>query len=432
MNKPVYPFREIGIGHYPMGNTPVSPEDSKRLPSLMNLNQAAASSKLAYVHIPFCDSICPFCPYPKAFNEQGARQEYLTALFRELEMYGETPQIRNCSVEALYIGGGTPSVLDEEEITALFEQLQATLPLHSVEEITFEGNPASFTAAKLKLLQALGVNRISLGVQTFNDELGRRLGLLQTGEDSLRSIQDSRAAGITNVSLDLMYNLPGQTMEEWLADLAKIVELDIGHVTLFPLKIIPGFGLAKRIASGELPACGGLELEQQMYVEACRYLESQGYAVESTYDFVRPGGHHVYSRKHFDDYLDLLSVGLGAFGDVGGYAYQNVKLLPEYVKKITSGDLPIALGYEVKAEDLPNQFLAMGLRRTAIDRQQFRRKFGVFPEEHFPELFDKFVKEGLVEIREDTIALTRFHGLFWGNNVCKEFCEEQIKMAFPK
>ncbi|MFD1909271.1 hypothetical protein ACFSQ7_43010 [Paenibacillus rhizoplanae] len=86
----------------------------------------------------------------------------------------------------------------------------------------------------------------------------------------------------------------------------------------------------------------------------------------------------------------------------------------------------------MKAEDLPNQFLAMGLRRTAIDRQQFRRKFGVFPEEHFPELFDKFVKEGLVEIREDTIALTRFHGLFWGNNVCKEFCEEQIKMAFSK
>ncbi|MFD1909272.1 coproporphyrinogen-III oxidase family protein [Paenibacillus rhizoplanae] len=333
MNKPVYPFREIGIGHYPMGNTPVSPEDSKRLPSLMNLNQTAASSKLVYVHIPFCDSICPFCPYPKAFNEQGARKDYLAALFRELEMYGMTPQIRNCSVEALYIGGGTPSVLDEEEITALFEQLQATLPMHNIEEITFEGNPASFTAAKLKLLQALGVNRISLGVQTFNDELGRRLGLLQTGEDSLRSIQDSREAGIANVSLDLMYNLPGQTMEEWLEDLAKVVELEIGHVTLFPLKIIPGFGLAKRIASGELPACGGLELEQQMYIEACRYLESQGYSVESTYDFVRPGGHHVYSRKHFDDYLDLLSVGLGAFGDVGGYAYQNVKLLPEYVKK---------------------------------------------------------------------------------------------------
>ncbi|WP_340021729.1 radical SAM family heme chaperone HemW [Paenibacillus sp. FSL K6-1096] len=432
MNKPLYPFREIGIGHYPMGNTPVTPEDSQRLPSLMNLDRTAASPKLAYVHIPFCDSICPFCPYPKAFNEQEARQEYLAALFRELEMYGNTPQIRNSTVEALYIGGGTPSVLEEEEITALFEQLQATLPMQHIEEITFEGNPASFTASKLKLLHALGVNRISLGVQTFNDVLGRRLGLLQTAEDSLRSIQESREAGIANVSLDLMYNLPGQTMEEWLEDLAKVAELGIGHVTLFPLKIIPGFGLAKRISSGELPACGDIGLEQQMYVEACHYLESQGYAVESTYDFVLPGGHHVYSRKHFDDHLDLLSVGLGAFGDVGGYAYQNVKLLPEYVKKITSGTLPIALGYEVKADDLPNQFLAMGLRRTAIDRQKFRHKFGNFPEELFPDLFAKFVMEGLVEIREDTIALTRFEGLFWGNNVCKEFCEEHIKLAFPK
>lgn len=109
-----------------------------------------------------------------------------------------------------------------------------------------------------------------------------------------------------------------------------------------------------------------------------------------------------------------------------------MKLLPEYVKKITSGTLPIALGYEVKADDLPNQFLAMGLRRTAIDRQKFRHKFGNFPEELFPDLFAKFVMEGLVEIREDTIALTRFEGLFWGNNVCKEFCEEHIKLAFPK
>lgn len=432
MIKPSYPFREIGIGHYPMGNLPVSSEESKRLPLIMNLNHAAASSKLVYVHIPFCDSICPFCPYPKAFNEPGARGQYLTALFQEMELYGSTPHIRNCSVEALYIGGGTPSVLNEKEIRALFERLNTTLDMKKVEEITFEGNPASFTSDKLKLLHSLGVNRISLGVQTFKDHLGGYLGLLQTCEDSLRTIKQAREAGISNVSLDLMYNLPGQSMGEWLEDLEKVAELQIGHVTLFPLKVIPGFGLATRIASGELPACGDLELEQQMYYEACRYLESRGYAVESTYDFAKPGAHHIYSRKHFDDHLDLLSLGLGAFGEVGGYAYQNVKQIPEYVKKITSGELPVSLGYQVKSEDLPNQFLAMGLRRTSVDRKQFKRKFGAYPEVMFPELFEKFIKDGLVEISENRIALTRFDGLFWGNNVCKEFCEEHIKIAFPK
>lgn len=427
-----YRFREIGVGHYPMGTVELTASDRARLPETMGLRDPKPLGKLVYVHIPFCQSICPFCPYPKAYNQPELRGEYLKSLYAEMELYGRQPHIAASPVEAVYFGGGTPTVLSEEEITGLFAALHRFLPLDQVEEITFEGNPASFDAAKAKLLHSLGVNRISLGVQTFDDCLATAIGLIHNREQSLAALAAVRDAGIPNLSIDLMYNLPGQTPEGFRRDLTEAVELGVDHLTLFPLKVIPGFGLFKRIQSGELPPCGGIEEEQELYRIALEVLEQAGYGVETTYDWAKPGMHHVYSRKHFGERKELLALGMGVFGEVHGYAYQNVKSIPEYNRLLAEGVLPVEKGYAVQEEDRPNQYLAMGLRQTRIDRGDFKRAFGRYPEELFSERFDRYQAQGLVTISQTEISLKRDLGLFWGNNVCKDFCEESFKAAFPK
>ena len=428
MNNP-YAFREIGIGHYPLGIYDVG---DKRVEDLMKLGEENLKGKLLYVHIPFCQSICPFCPYPKAIHNEGVKYNYLTALMREIDLYAQQPHIAVNNIEAIYFGGGTPSILTESEIEALFKKLKDALNIETVEEITFEGNPASFTREKVKLLKSLGVNRISLGVQTFNDALGERLGLIQKEKNSVDAIEWCKKEGIDNISIDLMYNLPGQTVEEWVEDIEKVAAYGIHHVSLFPLKVIPVFKLFKLIQAGEVSPCGNMEFEEELFETAATMFEDEGYKPESTYDFVLPGKEHIYSRKHFKGFMDILALGMGAFGEINGCVYQNATSITEYMGKVSSSQLPVVKWYQVTEKDLPNRYLAMGFRLLEVDRLDFFNKFGVDPEIKFKEIFEKLYSNGLLEAVGQKIRLTKRKGVFWGNNICKEFCIEIFRNAFPK
>lgn len=429
MSNSPYIFREIGIGHYPFG---IYDLDKHKVQDIMKLKDESKKGKLLYLHIPFCESICPFCPYPKTINSEESRNAYLDALCREIELYSKEPQIRCNSIEAIYFGGGTPSVLTEREIETLFNRIKDYFDLKHVEEITFEGNPASFTRSKTRLLKSLGVNRVSLGVQTFDDKLGDSIGLIQSEKHSVEAIEWCKEAGIENISIDMMYNLPAQTKKGWETDLSKIGEYGVNHVSLFPLKVIPGFTLFKHIQSNQIPACGSIEFEKELFSMGWDILESYGYHIESTYDFAQPGKQHIYSRKHFWQHKDLLAVGMGVFGEINRCIYQNVGSVSEYVKKLGQNEFPIARWYTAQEKDLPYQYLAMGFRLLCVDRNEFKEKFGEYPEEKFKDIFEKLCTLGLVEIQGGNAVLTKKDGVFWGNNVCKEFCEDIFKKVFPK
>lgn len=428
MNNP-YAFREIGIGHYPLGIYNVG---DKRVEDLMKLGNENLKSKLLYIHIPFCQSICPFCPYPKAIHNEGTKDSYLAALMKEINLYSQQPHIAVNNIEAIYFGGGTPSTLTEGEIEALFKKLKSMLNIKTVEEITFEGNPASFTREKIKLLKSLGVNRISLGVQTFNDVLSERLGLIQKEKNSVNAIEWCRKEGIDNISIDLMYNLPGQTVENWAEDIEKVAMYGIHHVSLFSLKIIPGFKLFKLIQDGKVCPCGSLEFEEELFKTAGTMLENEGYKPESTYDFVLPGKEHLYSRKHFRSFMDILALGMGSFGEINDCVYQNAMTITEYIEKVSSNQLPVVKWYQVTERDLQNRYLAMGFRLLEVDRLDFVQKFGIDPEAKFKEIFEKLYSNKLLEAVGQKIRLTKRKGVFWGNNICKEFCTDTFRNAFPK
>jgi putative oxygen-independent coproporphyrinogen III oxidase len=428
MKKMEYDYRKIGISHYPW---PINPIESVQVAQCMNLHEDGKTKKLLYIHIPFCDSICLFCPYPKSINNETVRKNYLVALAKEIELYSQFPHIKSTSIDAVYFGGGTPSVLTLEEIRFLFETIRKNLNMDSVKEITFEGNPASFTKEKIRTLADFGVNRISLGVQTFHSDLSKNLGMAHTNKDSYQAIKWAKEEGISSVSIDLMYNLPGQTISTWEKDIQIAVDLKVDHITLYPLKVLPKLGLYKKISSGELPTCGDIHQEIDFYLRGSNLLESHGYNFESTYDFCRSGKSHYYSIMHFKERMELLAFGNGAFGQVNGFVYSNMTNVHEYIAALAINKFPVENGYTVAKGDLPSQFMSMGLRLLEIDRRAFFDQFGEYPESLFTDTINKLLSNNLIEITKEKIRLTKTDGYVWGNNICKEFCEQPFKDLLP-
>ncbi|MCU0289656.1 MAG: radical SAM protein, partial [Acidobacteria bacterium] len=294
----------------------------------------------------------------------------------------------------------------------------------------FEANPASVTLEKLRVLNDVGVNRISLGVQTFNPQYARNIGLLQTPWDSLQAIENTYKVGIPSVSVDLMYNLPGQTADEWEADVELVQELGVGHVTLYPLRIMPNLGLAKKIQDKVLSPCGALKQEIDFFVRACKILETAGYRLETTYDLAFPGHSHYYARKHFIEHLDLAALGIGAFGEINGYIYRNVSNINDYIKILKSKEFPVQKGYQVKNSDLPGKVMAMGLRFLEVNVQEFQERFQEYPQDIFAKELENLDAWGLVNITKKKIALTRMNGIIWGNNAALEFCDKFFRDSY--
>ncbi|MCU0286438.1 MAG: radical SAM family heme chaperone HemW [Acidobacteria bacterium] len=423
-----YQRRRVGIGHYPWA---IHDIDHKEMAKLTRLDQDINRSRLLYIHIPFCDQICSFCPYPKVFNEHSIRENYLVALATELELYGSHFNYAHNPVEAVYIGGGTPSSLTVTEIGFIFERIRQFFNLEHVKEITFEANPASLSLEKLKLLNDLGVNRLSIGVQTFNSQYARDIGLLQSPLDSRQAVENTYKVGISKLSIDLMYNLPGQTPAGWEADVELTRELGIGHVTLYPLKIIPMLGLAKRIQEKVIPQCGDLSQEIDFFLRACQILESSGYNLETTYDLALPGQSHHYAREHFVEHLDLTATGLGAFGEINGYTYSNTNNIHNYIKLLKENEFPVQKGYQVQPGELPGKVMSMGLRFLEVSTAEFRERFQKYPQDIFSAEIENLTSRGLLEVQGDKIALTRMDGVTWGNNAALEFCDKFFRDNYP-
>lgn len=424
-----YTFREIGVGHYPLA---IHDANDKEIVKIIDSSENNKQNKLLYIHIPFCESLCPFCPYPKQINNDSTRKRYLDSIMNEINIYAQHSNIINKPIEAIYIGGGTPSILQEDEIKILFYELRKKFDLSKVEEITFEGNPHSFTKEKIILLKSLGVNRISIGVQTFDDKMAQRIGLIQREDRSVQIIEWCHELGIENISIDLMYNLPGQTIKDWNCDIRKAIDLNVDHISLFPLKVIPGFNMFNKIKNKEIPPCGDMEFEKKLYISAYDMLENYGYKINSTYDFAKDGKEHIYCRKHFKESYDLLALGMGAFGEVNGCIYQNESNIQKYCDKVSSNKLPISKWYKLEDEDLPNKYMAMHFRLLSVDRKDFYKNFAQYPEEKFESMLDELISKNLVENIGDKFVLTRNSGLFWGNNVSKEFFDKKFKNLYSK
>ena len=373
-----------------------------------------------YVHVPYCRHVCPYCD----FNVQAAREaperDYTAALVAELEAHAAGGDFAGRVAKTVYVGGGTPSLFSPAAIAALLDAVARRFQLQADAEITLEANPGTIDVARLAGYRAAGVNRLSIGAQSFAPHHLRTLGRDHAPADTVVAVESSHAAGIDNVSLDLIYAVPGETLAEWEADLHAAIALATAHVSAYALTYEAGTPFhAWRAAHRLVPVPD--DDEADMAERTVAMLGSAGYDRYEISSFARPG----YTSRHNTAYWtasDYLGLGAGAhsFSQTPrpGRHWMNEKIPARYMA--TARNDPIATEDPLTEPQARAEFCFCGLRQTAgIDLDAFRRRFGVPLEHAFPHVAG-LTADNLIERATGRLRLTP-RGLRYADSVAATF-----------
>ncbi|MFC5630448.1 MULTISPECIES: radical SAM family heme chaperone HemW [Streptococcus] len=370
----------------------------------------------AYVHIPFCTQICYYCDFSKVFIKNQPVDAYLQALIREIEL-ADTGKLRT-----LYIGGGTPTAITAEQLDYLLTHLEKILDLSQVEEYTIEANPGDLSPEKIAVLQKSRVNRVSLGVQTFNDKHLKRIGRSHNEAQIYDNIAALKQAGFDNISIDLIYALPGQTMEDVRENVAKALALDIPHLSLYSLILEHHTVFMNKMRRGKLNLPTE-DLEAEMFDYIIAELEKNGFEHYEISNFTKPTMESRHNLMYWDN-DEYYGFGAGASGYVDGVRYRNRGPIQHYLKAITEeGHARLSEEFLTKREMMEEEFF-LGLRKkSGVSIARFEKKF----QENFDGLYGEAVKElladGLVQITDGRLRMTK-KGLFLGDTVAEKFILE--------
>ncbi|ESV53844.1 coproporphyrinogen III oxidase [Streptococcus agalactiae LMG 14747] len=367
----------------------------------------------AYVHIPFCTQICYYCDFSKVFIKNQPVDDYLQALIREFNYY----DIRN--LKTLYIGGGTPTAISAEQLNYLLTHLQKNLNLNMLEEFTIEANPGDLTPEKIEVLKWSAVNRVSLGVQTFFDKQLKQIGRSHNEAQIYESIDALKAAGLTNISIDLIYALPNQTMEQVEENVRKALALDIPHLSLYSLILEDHTVFMNKQRRGRLHLPNE-DIEADMFTYIITELEKNGFEHYEISNFTKPGFESRHNLMYWDN-VEYYGVGAGASGYLNGIRYRNRGPIQHYLKAIAAeGHSRLGEDMLTKDEMMEEEFF-LGLRKKAgVSISRFEAKFGVSFEERYGAIVAELVADGLLIHEGDIIRMTR-KGLFLGDTVAEKF-----------
>lgn len=367
-----------------------------------------------YVHSPFCVSKCNYCDfisYPLAGREDELAA-YGGLLLLEAQLWGERAALGPW--QSVYLGGGTPSLLPVKDISALLTYLNA-----AGAEITLEANPDSVDAAKLTAWREAGINRLSLGAQSFDDTLLKAMGRPHTAAQINTAVRLARAAGFANISVDLIYGLPGQTLKAWQQDIEQALALGVEHISLY------GLGLSADSLWGREAAAGRLSLPDDdtnadMLEAAISRLPQAGYAHYEIANFAREGYHSRHNCAYWqrDNYLGL---GVAAASCAAEKRWFNERDLAAYAATLEESRLPMIEEERLSIEEVLGEALFLGMRLTAgIDLDAFAARYGTRAEHYYKKPLAKLHKAGLVEIADNRLRLTQ-RGIMLGNEVFMQF-----------
>ncbi len=359
-----------------------------------------------YIHIPFCVRKCLYCDFTSVPYDEEQADDYVEALCKELAL--KKHQAGN--LKTLYIGGGTPSLMSDKFFEILFSCLTANFRFASHPEITVEANPGTLSKAKLGILVSLGINRISFGIQSFQDNELKALGRIHTSREAMTALEIARKTGLTNISLDLMYGIPGQTIATWRDTLKNAVELAPSHISAYELTPEKGTPLFCMLEEEriELP---GEEIVLGMYDDAIAYLAENDYGHYEISNFARPG----FRCRHNQNYWDrgeYLAAGAGAHSFIAGVRTRNTGNIPVYIERLRAGTLPLEESLAISAPEALREQLFLGLRKT--DGIPLA---GMEPTRvNITEAAAELIEEGYLEIAGGNLRLTR-KGLVLSNTV---------------
>ncbi|WP_261070322.1 radical SAM family heme chaperone HemW [Streptococcus mitis] len=369
----------------------------------------------AYVHIPFCTQICYYCDFSKVFIKNQPVDSYLEHLLEEFRSY-DIQKLRT-----LYIGGGTPTALSAPQLEVLLDGLTKNLDLSALEELTIEANPGDLDADKIAVLKNSAVNRVSLGVQTFDDKMLKKIGRSHLEKDIYENIDRLKLAGFDNISIDLIYALPGQTMEQVKENVAKAIGLDIPHMSLYSLILENHTVFMNRMRRGKLPLPKE-ELEAEMFEYIIAELERAGFEHYEISNFSKSGFESRHNLMYWDN-AEYYGIGAGASGYVNGVRYKNHGPIRHYLSAVEEGNARITEEHLSQKEQMEEEMF-LGLRKkSGVSMARFEEKFGRSFDGLYGEIVRDLVQQGLMQIEGDRVRMTK-RGLFLGDTVAERFILE--------
>lgn len=385
------------------------------------------SSLGLYLHIPFCAAICSYCNFNRGLLDEPLKARYVEALAREIERQAAWVQERRGDrrADTIYFGGGTPSLLSADEVARLVRACRNAFDVSPTAEVTLEANPESVTHDRVSGFRSAGVNRLSIGVQSFRDQELVKLGRLHDAARAREAYHTARSAGFDNISLDVMMWLPQQTVTDWQESVAELADLAPDHASLYMLELYPNAPLREEMARAGWSLSPDDE-GADMYEWAMEALEAAGYEHYEISNVARPGKRARHNLKYWTD-GEWLGLGCGAHSTFDGARWKNVSSTDDYVRRIAADRDLIVERRVLSARERLEEALFMGLRlREGIQLSQCQDRYGVDVWKEYGAQLAEHVEAGLVVHGEDRLRLTR-PGMLLSQEVFSVFIDTAVR-----
>ncbi len=386
-----------------------------------------------YLHIPFCRKRCKFC-YFRVYTDKNARdvETYLDALVKEVELYRRLPAVGGRALQFVYFGGGTPSFLSAAQLRGLFERVQAILPWSTADEVTFECEPGTLQQHKLETLKELGVTRLSLGIENFDDKILEANGRAHLSAEIYRAYDWARTLHFPQINIDLIAGMVGETWDNWRECVRKTIALAADSVTVYQMELPFNTVFSRELlVLGQQPLHEGTIADwptKRAWVDyAFTELAQAGYAVSSAYTMVRdPARCRFVYRDSLWHGADMFGTGVASFGHVNGVHVQNVDAWENYVALLDRAQLPLGRALPVTAGQRLRREMMLQLKTGKLDSSYFQRKFGADILKDFTDGFGQLAGAGFLTRHHGTVELTRA-GLLQVDRLLPAFFEAEYR-----
>ncbi len=361
-----------------------------------------------YLHIPFCRKRCKFC-YFRVYTDKNSKQveRYLAALNREIEIYSQRPVLAERPFRFAYFGGGTPSYLSSKQLLSLVDRLRSSVSWDDAEEVTFECEPGTLSEQKLQVIRDIGVTRLSLGIENFDDQILEENGRAHRSPEVFKAYDWARQVGFPQINVDLIAGMVGETTEKWRDSVRKTVDLAPDSVTIYQMELPYNAVYAGTLQDGMPLDVASWTTKREWVDYAFTELEAAGYHVSSAYTMVKdPSVKFVY-RDSLWRGADMLGVGVASISHVGGVHFQNVDGIDAYADALEEGRLPVGRALVPESRELFIREMILQLKLGYLDPGYFSAKFDVDIRREFEEVWAELRTEGFLESETDEIRLTR-------------------------
>jgi len=427
------PPQKTEVGSYFVANyPPFSAWSAAEVPAALAALETAPAQPAPlglYLHIPFCRKRCKFC-YFRVYTDKNASEveTYLEALSREVALYADRAGLKNRQFEFVYFGGGTPSFLSAAQLQRLIERIGRHFRWDHAREVTFECEPGTLQQSKLAAIRGIGVTRLSLGVEHFDDEILSANGRAHKSPEIFRAYDWARQAGFPQINIDLIAGMLGEDGIKWRTAVQKTIELNPDSVTIYQLELPFNTVISREARGAGAPAAVADWQTKRSWVDwAFARLQDAGYEISSAYTVVRPEKHagFVY-RDSLWHGADMIGTGVASFSHFAGVHYQNQDTWEDYVQRLSAGQLPIARALATTPLQQLIRQMILQLKLGRIDARYFQDQFGINIQRQFAEAFASLIDEGWAAVDGPLLSLTR-QGLLRVDSLLPRFYEPQYR-----